>query len=235
MITGRAKFGCDELTAEEWVTLTKTALAIAKPYLEYTPYFRPLDADGSADVISFLLTRNNIKRSGNFSVDEAKTYLRKAFGFGKEVNAETAAIISYSRVLQICEVTIPGRKDRSAKIMLTQKGELAVVECERIEEDRLSQVIPEIMKAYLMDNDEKILGFFKIYKQLGPLTLMVLSYVLNSTYEDRLSKLQNMGKVGEKVESFIRAIEMNGRLVINHEWGIMGGVKKDSPKEPTAP
>jgi len=220
IITGQGKFGCDELTAEEWVTLVKMALALARPYLDYTPCFRPLNVDGSADIISFRLTRNDPKRSGHFSVAEVKNYIRKSFK--DYVDPATASIVTYQHVLQICEVTIPGKTDVSAKIMLTKKGELAIIECERVVGDRLSQAFPEIKKAYLLDNDEKLLNVLKTYTQLGPLTLMVLSYVLNCTYADRVVRLQCMGRAGEKVESFIRAIEMDGRLVINHQWGILG-------------
>lgn len=228
MITGRAKFGCDELTAEEWVTLIKIALAIAKPYLEYTSYFRSLNSDTSVQIKSFRLTRNDRNRSGHFSVDEGGNYIIKSFE--KYADIETAAIIIHYPVLQICEVNIPGREGISAKIMLTQNGELAVAECERNGEDPLSQAIPVIKKAYLLDNDEKMLPFFQTYTQLGPLTLMVISCVLNFTYNYRMLKLQNMGRAGEKVESFIQAIEMDGRLVINHQWGILG-MTKGPPKE----
>lgn len=222
-ITGRGKFGCDELTAEEWVSLVKIALAEARPYLDYTPYFRSLNVDG-IEIFSFRLTRTDRQRSGHFSVDKMKDDLR--LSFEKYTDAVTTFIINMQQVLQICEVNIPGRDSVSAKIMLTKKGELAIIECERVEGDKLSQVFPEIKKAYLLDNDEALLHVFKTYTQLGPMTLMVLSYVLNTTYNDRFVRLQCMGRAGEKVESFIRAIEMDGRLVINHQWGIMGLSKK---------
>lgn len=223
MITGQARMEYNKLTPGEWVAIIKTALIFAKPYLKYVPAFLPVD---KIDINYFRMTRDNSHRPDHLGLRMEKTVIRTHCG--SYIPGTLAFFINKEKAVQICEVTHPVALDieTSAKLILTDEGKIAFIKCSHgvlghsFDGDAFMEDIE------WLDDDEKLEKYFSIYTQIAPLTLFVISYLLNETYRNKIDQLRNLGAAGTTVESFLSRIEFGDGITLIRPWGWSGGSKK---------
>ncbi len=213
IVAGVKKYSCDEFTSEEWVQLIKVFLVSAKPRLKHFNLFRKAK-DGELN--SFRL-ESNISCVGEGPI---KCYwATECFQFRMGFCSKEFMMFEASKIIEICEVSLPGKLGQSSKFLMSNNGIFFKVNCSRIAADN-----PMIYEITLVDDDFRLKCMIDSYPQIGPLTLYALKTMIRDTRRDRLKIDKELADIEEVYENACSKIKMfDGHYVQKYPYGFSGG------------
>jgi len=221
MVANLKKVGSDELTPQEWMELINVALVHAKPYFKYVPLFSKIW--GVEKIKKFHLARGSTHSNNECIWGE---WLDASFQITDEKRDPVllACCQSSNKLVQILELSDRHDQKKSVKFLMNSEGVFIVAACTRPGPN--FNGIPTITTARPI-SDDYLLEMITAHPQVGPDTLFAISSLLNDTYQQKLSVLDNLGHANKKLAAICANVNIcNGHYVMKYPWGYGDGSNK---------